>query len=58
MKLRFANGLKVVIGRIHSKSLRRSFLNGECGLMIDFVSFMQNMCCLYREYFIFLLTVI
>ena len=37
---------------------QKEFFNGECGLMIDFVSFMQNLCCLYREYFIFLLTVI
>lgn len=36
------NGLKVIIGRAHNKAFKKAFLNGECGLIIDFMSFAQK----------------
>ena len=36
------NGLKVMIGRAHSKAFKKEFLRGECGLIIDFMLFAQK----------------
>lgn len=35
-EITLCNGLIVIIGRARSKEFKKEFLNGECGLIIDF----------------------
>lgn len=57
-EITLCNGLKVVVGRAHSKAFQKEFFEWRMRFENYFVSFVQKLCRLCGEYFIFLLAVI